>query len=378
MDFALSERAQKFRDEVAAFVAGVDRDEIARYERESEFPHFVYDALAARGWAGVMVPEKYGGLGMGAIEMSIITEELGLIGLSGLTLTLHGQITLLKLGTEEQKTRYLPLLCKGSLLSAIVVSENDAGSNLKNLKTRAVRDGDHFIINGQKHHITLGDEAGMLILFAMTEKGLTTFIVDKATPGITTSKMDAIGWRLDPHYDISFENVRIPARQMLGSEGRGLDTFFASFNLTRVCNAAHLLGIARAAFQDGVSYAVQRNVGENKVADFQGIQWLIAELAVKIEVASLMRFKAAWMEDAGLEHECETAMSKLLALDAATSCANNVFSLVGGQGLYRSMPYERYLRDAKVGQATGGSPEIMKNNIARDVLRKYGHATKRK
>lgn len=378
MDFALSERAQRFHDELDVFVAGIDREEIAKYERASEFPHFVYDALSARGWAGVMVPAEYGGLGMGAVEMTIITEKLGLIGLSGLTLTLHGQMTIMKLGTEEQKRRYLPLLSKGKLLSAIVVSENDAGSNLKNLQTRAERDGDHFVINGQKHHITLGNEAGLLVLFAMTDKGLTTFLVDKSTPGISTAKMDAIGWRLDPHYDIKFDNVRIPATQMLGAEGRGLNTFFASFNITRICNAAHLLGVARAAFQDSVSYAIKRNVGDNKVADFQGIQWLIAELAVKLETASLMRYKAAWMEDAGLEHERETAMAKILALDAATSCANQAFSLVGGQGLYREMPYERYLRDAKVGQATGGSPEIMKNNIARDVLRDFGHATKRK
>lgn len=378
MDFALSARAQRFREELDEFVAGVDRNEIANYERASEFPHFVYDALSARGWAGVMVPKQYGGMGMGVLEMSIITEKLGLIGLSALTLTLHGQLTLLKCGTEEQKSRYLPLLSSGELLSAIVVSENEAGSNFKKLRTRAERDGDHFVINGQKHHITLGNEAGLLILFAMTDKGLTTFLVDKGTPGITTAKMDAIGWRLDPHYDIRFEDVRIPATQMLGEEGGGLNTFFASFNVTRICNAAHLLGIAHSAFQDSVNYAIRRSVGDSTVADFQGIQWLIAELATKLEVASLIRYKAAWMADAGLAHERETAMAKILALDAATSCANHAFSLVGGHGLYRDMPYERYLRDAKVGQATGGSPEIMKNNIARGVLREFGHVTRRK
>ena len=156
-------------------------------------------------------------------------------------------------------------------------------------------------------------------------------------------------------------------------EGQGIQTFFASFNLTRICNASHLIGVARSAIDDAVRYATQRNVGDSKVADFQGIQWMIADLAVKLQTAQLVRDKAAWMEDAGLKHETETAMAKLLAVELVDTAANKAFSIVGGYGSYRTTSFERYLRDAKIGHVTGGSPEIMRNNIARAVLREYGY-----
>jgi alkylation response protein AidB-like acyl-CoA dehydrogenase len=320
-----------------------------------------------------MVPPEFGGLGLGAMEMAIITEEFGLIGFSGLALTLHGQRTLLKLGTPAQQAKYLPKLTSGELLSAIVVSEPDVGSSLKHMKTRAEKKEGHYIVNGMKHHITLGAEAGLLITFVMTDKGLTTLLIDKATPGIRTRKLDAIGWCLEPHYEVTFEDCRVPESQLLGMEGQGLQTFFVSFNLTRLCNASHLIGVARSALRDSIEYAVKRTVGDNKVADFQGIQWIIAELAVKLETASLVRFKAAWMEDAGLKHEKETAMAKLLAVEVVDAAANKAFSIVGGYAAYRTTSFERYLRDAKIGHVTGGSPEVMKNNIARQILREYGY-----
>ena len=164
-----------------------------------------------------------------------------------------------------------------------------------------------------------------------------------------------------------------PADHLLGGEGQGIQTFFASFNLTRICNASHLIGVARSAIEDAVRYATQRSVGDSKVADFQGIQWMIAELAVKLQTAQLVRDKAAWMEDAGLKHETETAMAKLLAVELVDAAANKAFSIVGGYGSYRTTSFERYLRDAKIGHVTGGSPEIMRNNIARAVLREYGY-----
>jgi butyryl-CoA dehydrogenase len=373
MEFALTEQQQTLKSELAAFVAGVDRDMIRRHEEASKFPFDLYREIGRRGWAGLMVPPEYGGRGLGAVEMSIATEEFGLIGLSVLTLTLHGERTILALGTPEQRTKYLPKLAKGELLSAIVVSEPDVGSSLKHMKTRAVKENGHYIINGHKHHITMGAEADVLVVFAMTDTGLTAILVDRDTPGIQTRLLDGVGWRLEPHYEVVFEDCRVPQTQLLGTEGKGLAVFFATFNLTRICNASHLIGVARSALRDSIEYATQRVVGENRVADFQGIQWIIAELETKLEAASLIRFKAAWMEDAGLKHEKETAMTKLLAMELADTVANKVFSIVGGYGGYRTAPFERYLRDAKVGQVTGGSMEIMKNNIAREVLREYGY-----
>ena len=167
--------------------------------------------------------------------------------------------------------------------------------------------------------------------------------------------------------------MQVPADNLLGVEGQGIQTFFASFNLTRICNASHLIGVARSAIDDAVQYAIRRNVGDSKVADFQGIQWMIADLAIKLQTAQLVRDKAAWMEDAGLKHETETAMAKVLAVELVDAAANKAFSIVGGYGSYRTTQFERYLRDAKIGHVTGGSPEIMRNNIARAVLREYGY-----
>lgn len=373
MDFGLTARQQKFKEEIVAFVDGWDKEQIKALERDSLFPRELYAALSKRGWAGVMVPPDFGGMGLGAIEMAIITEEFGRIGFSGLALTLHGQRTLLKLGTPAQQQKYVPGLTRGELLSAIVVSEPDVGSSLKHMKTTAKRNGDHYIVNGLKHHITLGDEASLYITFTVTDKGLTTLLIDRHSPGIHVKKLDAIGWCLEPHYEVVFDNVRVPADHLLGGEGQGIQTFFASFNLTRICNASHLIGVARSAIEDAVRYATQRSVGDSKVADFQGIQWMIAELAVNLQTAQLVRDKAAWMEDAGLKHETETAMAKLLAVELVDAAANKAFSIVGGYGSYRTTSFERYLRDAKIGHVTGGSPEIMRNNIARAVLREYGY-----
>lgn len=322
MDFALNQRQRELKEEVAAFVAGVDKVQVRACEEASDFPFELYREIGRRGWAGIMVPPEYGGRGFGATEMAIVTEEFGLIGLSVLTLTLHGERTILKLGTPEQRAKYLPKLASGELLSAIVVSEPDVGSSLKHMKTRAVKKDGHYIINGHKHHITLGADADLLVVFTTTESGLTAILVDKGTPGIRTRKLDGVGWRLEPHYELFFEDCRVPETQLLGVEGQGLQVFFATFNLTRICNASHLIGVARSALRDSIEYATKRVVGENKVADFQGIQWIIAELETKLEAASLFRFKAAWMEDAGLKHEKETAMTKLLAMELTDMVAN--------------------------------------------------------
>lgn len=377
MNLDLTERQQRLKDEMAAYVAAFDPAEITRCEEASEFPWDFYKGLAERGWTGIMVPPEFGGLGWGAVEMVIAAEESAPSGVSTLALTLHGQRTLLLLGTPEQQAAYLPRLTRGEMLSAIVVSEPTVGSSLKDMRTQARRSGSDFIVNGHKTHITLGAEAGLLITFVVTEKGLTTLLIDGSSPGITRRKMDAVGWRLEPHYDVHFEDVRVPESQVLGVEGQGMQTFFTSFNVTRLCNASHLLGIARTAIEKAVKYATVRSVGDNKIADFQGIQWIIAELATKYEAASLMRFKAAWKEDAGQPHERETAMTKLLAVEACDAATNQAFAIVGSHASYRDQPFERFLRDAKIGHVTGGSAEVMKNNIARSVLREHGYRPQR-
>lgn len=378
MDFGLTKQQQTLKSEMDVYCASYDRAEIKRCDIESEFPWEFYNGLAKRGWTGIMVPPEFGGLGYGAVEMTIAAEATAIAGVSTLALTLHGQRTLMALGTSEQREKYLSRLTKGEILSAIVVSEPTVGSSLKDMRTFASREGTDFIINGHKTHITLAAEASLYITFVMTARGLTTLLIDADTPGISCRKMDAVGWRLEPHYDVEFQDVRVPETQLLGVEGKGLQTFFTSFNITRLCNASHLLGIAKAAISDATRYATQRDVGSSKVADFQGIQWIIADVMTKYEAASLVRFKAAWMEDAELPHEKETAMTKLLAVEVCDLATNQAFSIVGSHASYRDQAFERYLRDAKIGHVTGGSAEIMKNNIAKSILREFGYQPSRK
>jgi len=377
MDFSFTERQRKLKDDASAFIASLDRNEIEAFERESKFPRHLYSEMGKRGWVGAMVPPEYGGLGFGAVEMAILTEETGRIGLSALTLSLHGERTLLSLGTDAQKTKYLPGLSSGDILSAIVVSEPEVGSSLKKMKTYATKDGGDYVINGRKTNITLGGEADLMITFVLTECGLTVLLVNGDNPGILRRKLDSVGWRLEPHYEVDFKDCRVPESALLGQEGRGLDVFFATFDLTRICNASHLIGVARSVLDSSIPYAIERLVGETRVADFQGIQWIIADLATKLETASLMRFKAAWLEDQGVKHVRETAMTKLVAMELANEAANKAFSIVGGHGGYRTAPFERYLRDAKIGLVTGGSAEVMKNTIARETLRAYGYTPPR-
>lgn len=373
MNFGLTDRQKALQEDMRAYVASFGDDQVAYHDRESIFPLDFYRGLGRHGWTGIMVPEAYGGRGWGVVEMVIAAEACAPSGVSSLALSLHGQRTLMVLGTEAQKDRYLPGLARGELLSAIVVSEPSVGSSLKDMKTTARRDGDHYVVNGRKTHITLGAEADLLVTFVQTEAGLTTLLIDADLPGISCEKMDAVGWRLEPHYDVTFEDVRVPVENLLGVEGQGMQTFYASFNITRLCNASHLLGIGRGAMDRAIDYAIGRQVGDSKVADFQGIQWIIAELSAQYEAASLVRYKAAWMADNDQPHQKETAMVKLLSVAFCDAATSNAFSMVGSHASYRDQPYERFLRDAKIGHVTGGSPEVMKNNIAKAVLREHGY-----
>lgn len=372
MDFNLTANQQALKKELKAFIESeVDYDLLKEYEHNSEFPRELYQRIGKRGWTGAIIPTRYGGMGLGAVEMAIIFEEFGTIGISALALTQHAEKMLLSFGTEEQREMYLPLLAKGDCVSAIVISESKIGSSFKNMETTAQKKGSKYVLNGHKVHINLGKEANLLLVFALAEKGLTVFLVDGQTPGIRFIERNPIGFRLEPISDIYFENCEIDETCLLGEEGRGLKVFFSSFNLSRIGNASHLLGIARSAMNSSIKFALNRRVGDSLTTDFQGIRWIIAELSTKFEAASIVRFKAAFMEDAGMEHAKETAMAKLLAIEVAEAATNRAFSIVGGYGCYTEAPFERYLRDAKVGQLAGGSMEIMKNIISNKILEEY-------
>ena len=367
--FEISAEQRELKREVAE-LAQKFRPRVDDWERRSVAPRELFREMGRRRWMGPIVPVEYGGMGQGAIEYSIISEELARAGLFGPQPTIQAEKHLLVSGTEEQKQRYLPKLAQGQWIAAIAISEPNVGSSFEAMETKAVRKNGTYLISGRKSHINFAADAALILLYARTEKGFSIFIVERGTPGISFRKGDPIGQRMQPIYDFTLDGVEVPQAQLLGEEGDGMSTFFAAFNLSRIGNASCLIGLARGALDEAIAYARERRVGRGRVTDFQGIRWMVADLSTRIEAAALLRDKAAWLEDEGLEHALETAMARYYAGEVAEEVCSKVFSLVGGWGCYRERPFERYWRDAKVGKLAGGSSEVLKNLIARRVLGK--------
>lgn len=371
MDFSFTEYQLALRKEVAEFALEESRTISKEYEEKSIFPEPLFKKIAAKGWIGLAIPKEYGGLGKGALEYSILMEELSKQLLFNPQANIQVCKAILAGGTEEQKKSYIPKLVNGEYVGAVAISEPQTGSSFKNLQTSAVKDGNTFVINGHKAHINLAKEANIFILLAKTNEGLSNFIIKHDTPGLRFEKGDPIAARTAPIYDINLDDCRVPEDCLLGVNGRAIDTFFSIFNLSRIGNASQLIGYARGCLDYAVQYARTRAIGDKTVTDFQGIQWLIAELVSDIEAVRLIRDKAAWAEDHNIEHAFETATAKFMAGKVAEKAANSVFSMVGGSGLYRSAPYQRYWNEIVMGQVAGGSREVLKNTMAKEILRSY-------
>lgn len=371
MDFQYSaEQLQLIRD-VSSFAKRESAALVRDYEDKSIFPRDLHKKIGQRGWAGPTVPKAYGGMGRGAIEYCIIMEELSKELITGPQTSVQLEKMLLGFGTERQKRLYLPKLASGDYVAALAISEPQAGSSFKNLQTIAKKDNGFYIVNGKKSHINLAGDADILMVLTRTDIGLTCLLVDKDTPGVCFEKRDPLGMRTLPVYDVFLEECRIPSDHLLGEDGEGLAVFLATFNLSRIGNASTLIGFARGCLEHAVNYARNRRVGDSRVLDFQGIQWLLAEMVAELEAARLIRDRAALAEDAGIEHSLDTSISKLLAAEAAEKIVSRGFSLTGSYACYRDSPFERYWREIKTLQVAGGSSEIMKNTIAREVLRSY-------
>jgi len=371
MDFQYSPEQLQLINEVARFAkkesAALARD----YEDKSIFPRGLHKKIGQKGWTGPIVPKAYGGMGKGALEYCIIMEELSKELITGPQTSVQLEKMLLSFGTERQKRLYLPKLASGEYVAALAISEPQAGSSFKNLQTTAKKDNTFYIINGKKSHINLAGDADVLMVFTRTDIGLTCLLIDRDTPGVRFEKRDPLGMRTLPVYDIFLEGCRVPGDHLLGEEGKGLSVFLTTFNLSRIGNASTLIGFARGCLEHAVSYARDRRVGDSRVVDFQGIQWLLAEMVAELEAARLIRDRAALAEDAGIEHTLDTSISKLLAAEVAEKIVSRAFSLTGSYACYRESPFDRYWREIKTLQVAGGSSEIMKNTIAREILLSY-------
>ena len=356
-------------DSAMAALAAEHGEQLRACERERRFPAEIYRAMARHGWVGTLTPEELGGLGGTAVEYCVVAEGVGRHGLVTPQTAAQGQRWLLEWGTDEQQRSYLPAMASGDLVFSESISEPGVGSSFKQMRATARRDGTDWILNGSKTHVNLGCESGLTIAYLLVDGALTSFLVEMDLPGIETRQTDPIGLRMVPTADVRFEDVRVPQGALLGEVGGGLQTFLTTFNLSRLGNASELIGLGRRAIVEALDYARERPVGDQTVTDFQAIQWKVADCYDALYAASLARDRALLVAAAGEDFSLETSLAKKLAIDAAEKVGEEMFALLGGHALYHDRPFAQILADIKILRVAGGSHEILRNYVARRVLR---------
>jgi len=379
MNFQLAEEHEMLRKMVREFAENQVAPTAAERDEEERFDRVIFEQMAELGLTGIPWPEKYGGAGADYLSYVIAVEELSRVDASvGVTLSAHVSLAswpLYKFGTEEQKQNYLRPLAEGKKLGAYCLTEPGSGSDSAGMRTTAVREGDHYVLNGTKVFITNAGEAEIYIVFAVTNpemkhKGITAFILEKGMPGFTMGKKEKkLGIRSSPTMAIHFDNVRVPAKNVLGEEGQGFKIAMMTLDGGRSGIAAQAVGIAQGAYEHALAYAKERRQFGKPIASLQAIQFKLADMATKIEAARLLTYQAAWREDQGLPYGKASAMSKLFASDIAMEVTTEAVQIFGGYGYTREYPVERFMRDAKITQIYEGTNEIQRVVISNYLLK---------
>lgn len=381
MDFELTEEQRMVQASVREFVAGEIAPRAHEYDEQSRFPREQLRGLAELGLLGMIIPEEWGGAGFDAVAYAVALEEIARADASvcvivGVTNSVCCY-PILSFGTEEQKRKYLVPLARGETLGAFCLSEPQAGSDATNLRTRAVRDGDSYIINGTKSWVTNGGEAQTYIVMAVTgreddKSKVTAFIVEGDTPGLTVSAIEhKMGQRASQTAEMSFADVRVPAANVLGGEGMGKKVAFNSLDNGRIGIGALSTGIAQGALDEATKYAKERQAFGQPIAEFQAIQFKLANMATETDAARLLTLRAAAMKDAGHKQAgYHAAMAKLFASETANKVCADAVQIHGGNGYSRDYAVERMYRDARVTTIYEGTSEIQRLVISREILKK--------
>ena len=352
----------------------------AKYDVEQTYPWEVQEAIKEAGLSGVWIPEEYGGLGGGVLDLCIVVEEFsracGGMGV-GFAVNALGSFPILISGTDEQKERWLPPIAAGDKLIAFGLSEKEAGSDAGSMKTRAERDGDFYVLNGEKKWNTNGAVAALNTIFAVTRpdrgaRGISAIVVEEGTPGYRVGKHeDKLGIRCVPVVEIHFEDCRVPADNLLGGkEGLGFKHAMITLDRARPGVAAQTVGLAQGALDLAIEYTHGRNQFGQPVSSFQGVQWMFSDMATQIEAARQLVHTAARTIDSGAKNITKvSAMCKLMATDVAMKVTTDCVQLFGGYGYCKDYPIEKYMRDAKITQIYEGTNQIQRLVIARNLLR---------
>jgi alkylation response protein AidB-like acyl-CoA dehydrogenase len=379
MDYLLTEDQLMVRDLCRQIAEERIKPVAAKYDETAEFPWDIVKVLAESDIFGVSIPEQYGGMGGGVFEMALVMEQLSW-GCGGIALAFGGTglgaFPIILFGNDEQKDKYLPPIARGERLAAFAITEADAGSDAARIRTTATKDGDHYILNGTKQWITNGGEAEIYTVITLTDRskgarGASAFIVEKDTPGVKFGKKEnKLGIRASATREVIFEDARVPAENLLAREGMGFIIALKTFDEARPGVAAQAVGIGQRALDEAVHYATIRKQFGHPISSFQGIQFMLADMAIAVEASRALVYASARMIDSGAKDIAKpSAISKTFASDACVKVTIDAVQVFGGYGYMKEYPVEKLLRDAKITQIYEGSNEIQRNVIAANLLK---------
>ncbi len=379
MDFLLNEEERMMQEMARNFAEKEVKPIAAKLDETGEFPVELVKKMGELGLMGVDIPEEYGGANLGYVCYVIAIEEIArYCGSSSVIMSVNNSLVcapLLKFGDEEQKQKFLTSLASGKKLGCFGLTEPNAGSDAGGIQTTAVKDGDYYILNGSKIFITNATHADIALIFASTNKslkhkGISCFIVEKGTPGFSVGKVEhKLGINASGTAELVLQDVKIPANQLLGKEGDGFKIAMYTLDCGRIGIAAQAVGIARGAFEEAVKFAKERVQFGRPIAEFQAIQWMLADMATEIDAARLLTRRAAFLKDAGQPFSKESSMAKVYSSEVAMRATTKAIQVHGGYGYSKEYPVERFFRDAKITEIYEGTSEIQRLVIANQILR---------
>ncbi|MBT2556284.1 acyl-CoA dehydrogenase [Hymenobacter sp. ISL-91] len=379
MELVATENQTMIAQMVRDFGAQHIKPRMMEWDESQEFPKEVFHKLGELGLMGVLVPQEYGGAGFGYVEYVTAIAELSKIdGSIGLSMAAHNSLCtghILQHASEEQKHKYLPKLASGEWIGAWGLTEPNTGSDAGNMRTVAIEDGDHYVLNGAKNFITHGKTGNVAVVIARTgevgdSRAMTAFIIERGTPGFAAGrKEDKLGMRASETTELIFTDCRVPKENVIGKVGDGFVQALKVLDGGRISIAALSLGIAQGAYEAALQYSKERHQFNQPISNFQGISFKLADMATEIEAASLLTYRAADMKDRGLNVNLESAMAKLYASEVSVRVANEGVQIFGGYGYTKDYPAEKYYRDAKLCTIGEGTSEIQKLVIARAILK---------
>lgn len=378
MDFCQSDEVQAMRVEARKFTEEKIVPFADKWDEEHHFPIEVVRQMGELGFFGCCIPEEFGGTNVGHLAQAVLCEEVGR-GSASLRVAFNTQcwgtaFSILRHGTEEQKKKWIPDLISAKKIGCFAITEPNAGSDTLSMKTTAKPTDDGFVLNGNKIWISYASRADVALVYAYHDReagsrGLSAFIVDLHSPGVSTSDLDKMGTRTSPTSEICFEEVKIPKDALLGKLGDGVKILFSSLNQTRLGCASGGVGLAQACLDAAVKYCDEREQFGQKIGQFQMNQEIVAVMAADIEAARLLTYRAAWQKDQGqVGNVLETSMAKYMAAEAAQRCAHGAMKILGSYGYSTEYPVARYYRDAVLYQIVEGTVNVQKMIIAQDQL----------